>query len=177
MTHPSLQSRVVHLDNAKHHGGTRATNTITLIVMHTTAGDSAMSSIDYLNTTTGKSASYHHVIDRDGTIYRMCPITQVAYHAGDSAWPNPRRYPPGNHTSVNTRSIGIAWANRNDGEALTPAQKESALWLCALYCRDDAIPVSQVVGHCEVSPGRKTDPTPAISMDDWRAELAAYLST
>lgn len=176
MTHPSLQDRVVRLDNAVHHGGPRDRSRIDLIVMHATAGGSAMSSIDYLNSTTDKQASYAYVIDRDGIIYRMCPPAVIAYHAGDSAWPTPKRYPPGNHSSVNPHSLGIAWANWDDGEALTPKQTESGLWLCSVFIRDPGVPVERVVGHYEVSPGRKSDPEPAIPMEVWRDQLTYYLA-
>lgn len=183
----SLQARVT-LASCTHHGPDRDPNAITLIVMHCTEGDSAQSSITYLNTTTDKVASYAYVIDRDGTIYRMCPAHTVAYHAGDSQWPNPRQYPPGNvyededgdthHHTVNPRSLGIAWANKDDGsEPLTRAQVESALWLCGVYLPTTAVQTSaNVIGHRECSPGRKFDPTPCVMpMDVWRALVTLYV--
>jgi N-acetyl-anhydromuramyl-L-alanine amidase AmpD len=33
-----------------------------------------------------------------------------------------------------------------------------------------------MIGHYECSPGRKTDPKPAITMDDWRDQIRTYLS-
>lgn len=173
----SLQSRVRHLGLPTHKGPAREMDAIDMIVLHCTAGESAMSSIEYLNTTRGTVASYHHVIDRDGTIYRMCPVTYVAYHAGDSAWPNPVSYPPGNGgRSVNSRSIGIAWANRDDGEPLTRPQVESALWLCSLYVSTNHVSVDLILAHREVSPGRKVDPVPeAMPMDVWRRLTRLYL--
>ena len=125
MTRPSLQSRVVHLDNAVHHGELRQEK-VSLIVMHCTEGGSAQSTIEYLNTTDEKTASYHYIIERDGTIYRMTAPNIVAYHAGDSAWPNPVPATPANPEkpnggrSVNRRSIGIAWAHQGR-EQLTVA--------------------------------------------------------
>jgi len=171
MTYRSLQSRVVPLNNARYHGPRRSQFDINLIVMHCTAGASAHSSIVYLNRPNSNApASYHYVIDRDGTIYRHCPPDTVAYHAGDSAFPaDPSKAKQGG--SVNPHSLGIAWANRNDGEPLTEPQIESALWLCSVF----EIPPERVVGHCEVSPGRKTDPQPCMDMDEWRNRLRAYL--
>ena len=122
MSYRSLQSRVVPLNNARYHGARRSPHDINLIVMHCTAGASALSSIGYLNRPNAEApASYHYVIDRDGTIYRHCPPDTVAYHAGDSAFP-PDPAKPKQGTTVNTRSLGIAWANRNDGEPLTDEQ-------------------------------------------------------
>lgn len=168
---PSLQNRVVHLDSARYHGGLR-TRPVTLLVLHCTAGGSAQSSIRWLNRpgATGV-ASYHYVIDRDGTIYRMLPTDKVAYHAGDSWFPaEPTKMRQ--EKTVNGFSIGIAWANRNDGERLTEKQIESAEWLCRLFMQRYKIPPSRVVGHNEVSPRRKTDPAPAVSMAHWRARLS-----
>jgi N-acetyl-anhydromuramyl-L-alanine amidase AmpD len=180
MSRPSLQDRVVHLDNAVHHGSLREQK-ISLIVMHCTEGGTAKSTIDYLNTTTDKTASYHYIIERDGTIYRMCRTNIVAYHAGDSAWPNPVKATPANPDkpnggkSVNRESIGIAWAHQGK-EILTDAQIESALWLCGFHMDENLIPPSCVVGHYEISPGRKPDPLPAMDMKEWRALLLNYVT-
>lgn len=178
MTMRSLQHRVVRLDNAKYHGGARPWSAINMIVMHCTAGGSARSSIEWMNRPNADNkTSYAYLIDRDGMIYRMCAPLLTAYHAGDSAFPADPAKAPKQGTTVNRRSLGIAWANYNDGEPLTAKQIESGLWVCATYCRgsNTSIPVPRVVGHSEVSPGRKTDPSPAVLLDDWRAQLAAYL--
>lgn len=169
----SQQSKVVHLDNAVHHGGQRDLSAITLIAMHATADKSSgMASIRYLNTTDEKKASYHLVIERSGQILRMLPIESVAWHAGDSAWPSPQRYPPGNGGhSVNSFSIGISFANDNESEDLTDEQITSGLWLCHYYMNLLRIPPSRVVSHADVSPGRKTDPAKMRSRE-WRQLLA-----
>lgn len=170
----SLQSRVHVLDNAAYHGGPRALDEIVYLIYHATAGTSAASSIGWLNrpgVPSGKKASYHYIIDRDGTIWRMTPATLIAYHAGDSAWPSPVQFPPGNGGhSLNLASIGVAWANLDDGEPLTAAQLESGLWLATVF----PVPLARIRGHYEISPGRKEDPAAAIHMDDWRGLVARY---
>jgi len=179
----SRQSRVRALDNARYHGGTRS-QVIDTIVMHNTAGASGASSIGWMNRLgpsgeplpRNKRTSYHYIIERDGTILRMTPVSLIAYHAGDSAIPADPKKAPTQGTSLNSRSIGIAWANRDDGEVLTDEQIESALWLCTVMMEQHPIPIERVVGHYEVAPKRKTDPKPAIDMVTWRAKLAAYLS-
>lgn len=182
MSPPSLQSRVEHLDNALHHGGLRDAAVVTMLIWHASEGDeSAADTVHYLNTTQDKTASYHYVIDRDGGITRMTNPILVAYHAGDSAWPNPIRATPANPDrpnggrSVNAISIGICFANngRNTGEAITDAQRESGLWLAGSLADD--YPIARHLGHLEVSPGRKVDPGPSLDMDEWRAAIAAYL--
>ena len=167
---------VRRLDNAVHHGGERVIDPC-LVVWHTTDGDSAQGSIDYLNSTADKSASYHYLIDRDGTVLRMTEPGLIAYHAGDSAWPHPKVATPDNQkpngSSINRLSIGIAWANK--GEPLTVQQKASGLWLAKIYCAKYGLTPLQMIGHYECSPGRKTDPMPAIDMDTWRQNIRDYL--
>lgn len=174
----SLQSRVVWLDNARHKGVERPLSEVTLLVMHATASgktETAKSVIAWMNGQ-NNPISYHYVIGRAGEILRMCKPEIVAFHAGDSAWPNPRRATPDNQrphkgASVNRKSIGIAWVNNNHAEPLTALQVESAEWLCHFWMRKLGLAPSDVRTHAEVSPGRKTDPR-ALPGAEWRALLA-----
>lgn len=49
------------------------------IVLHHTAGGSAMSTINYWNSNTER-VSVHFIVDRDGTIYQCIPLSKWAYH-------------------------------------------------------------------------------------------------
>lgn len=176
----SLQHRVKILDNARHHGGARGASPAMIIWHATRSRESARSSINYLNGTVEKKASYHYVIDRDGAIYRMCRPELVAYHAGDSAWPHPV---PGDGTewckpnqgkSVNAISLGFSFANA-DGEQLGAEQLESGLWLAKVYMARFDIPPSLNRGHKEVSPGRKIDPA-GLDMADWRRRIGTQFT-
>ena len=179
MSHPSLQDRVTRVDSARHHGGP-FTQPRTMIVMHINAGGTFARSIAYLNSTTKKKAAYHYGIEKDGQILRMTDSGLIAYHAGDSAWPNPVRATPSNPDrpngglSVNSRSFGICWASR--GEKISDEQIESALWLCGFLMGLHRIPVGMVRAHSEVAPGRKFDPGSAQPMDEFRALLANYMA-
>jgi len=168
MTPPSMQHRVVRMDNAKYHGGAFKTAP-DLIVWHCTASHSPKQTMAYLNSGE-KRASYHYLIDRDGMIYRFCSPALVAYHAGISAW----LPPPVGRESVNKRSLGVAFANRNlPGYPLTAEQTESALWLGVTLMRLYKIPATHNVAHREVAPGRKTDPLPeTLDMNQWRLTLS-----
>lgn len=75
-------------------------STITTIVLHHDAGSSAKSTIRYLRRV---PASYHYIIERDGTIYKTVPTSARAWHAGVSNGPQG----PG----VNSYSIGICLSN------------------------------------------------------------------
>lgn len=119
---------------------------VTTVVLHATAGGSAESSIEWLRRI---NLSYHYVIERNGFITKCVPAGRVAYHAGKSLGPD--------GPNVNEYSVGIAFANRNDGEAITKAQLLAAAWL--LYELRKQFPdLRWVTTHYAVSPGRKTDP-------------------
>lgn len=119
----------------------------TTIVLHGTAGASGASSISWLRQI---GLSYHYVIDRDGAITKCVPISRVAFHAGKSVGPN--------GPNVNDYSIGIAWANLENGQdPLTPKQMEAAKELIQTLARDDS-GIRYLTRHKDISPGRKTDP-------------------
>ena len=110
----SLQSRVVRLDNARYHGGTRPASDIFYLIAHATFGGTFMSSIDYMNRDLddpkgpGKKTSYHYGIERTGKIVRMLDPLMIAYGAGDSAWPNPIHWSRGgNHSTLNPRCVTV----------------------------------------------------------------------
>lgn len=183
----SRQHLVTRVDYARYHGAERELESIEVLAMHATAGAHSFEiSRGWLNRqwdedypdehrplAAKKHASYHYGIDRDGSITRMLPIRIVAFACGDSAFPNPTHYPPGNGGhSINAKSVSIAWANDDKGEQLTEEQIDSGLWLCLTLMGQLRIPPSRVVGHYEVSPGRKPDPRAAMSMREWRQMLA-----
>ncbi len=120
---------------------------ISTIVLHGTAGASALSSISWLRFI---GLSYHYVIERDGTIYKAAPISRVAFHAGTSNGPE------GNN--VNDYSIGIAFANMENGvEPITEAQ----LTACHLLIRElvgSEPSIKWLTRHKDIAPKRKTDP-------------------
>lgn len=157
---------------ARHSGDARTATT--LCVWHSTAGASAESSISWMNRPGGAAVSYHFLIERDGTVVAHAPLGRVAYHAGRSAWPVPESGVPAG-SSVNGRSIGIAFANRNMPavdrafERVTEAQVAAAVALAAKLAKNypRLADIRAHVRHRDVAPGRKTDPEPDTL--DWRA--------
>ena len=184
----SRQHLVTRVDYARYHGAIRELSIIDLIAWHATAGaHDFATSRGWLNRQFDddgktplpkkKRASYHYGIDRDGSITRMLPIHVVAFGCGDSAWPNPIHYPPGNGSSVNVRAISVAWANDDKGEQLTDEQIVSGLWLGHTLMGlttegKNVIPPSMNAMHYEISPGRKGDPRAAMTGREWRQMLA-----
>lgn len=94
--------------------------------------------------------SAHYVICKDGTVHHMLNDYLRAWHAGNSHW--------GNNSDINSSSIGIEIDN-NGSEAFTNAQIASLLRVLARLKRDYAIPAANFIGHSDIAPGRKVDPS------------------
>lgn len=118
----------------------------TTIVLHASAGASAESSINWLEKI---GLSYHYIIERDGTVTKLAPVGRVAFHAGVSHGPN--------GSNVNDYSIGICFANRNNGEVFPNVQVDAAHALVNELTQ--TMPsLKYITTHYLVSPGRKNDP-------------------
>lgn len=173
---------IIRLDNARYQGG-RRTSPVLGIILHCTAGDTVEGATSWLNrflkNGEGK-ASYHYLIAKSGRITRTLDPGMVAYHAGRSRWPGL----PDSNGSLNHCTVGIGWANDNGSDAdlcdddLTPEQIGAGLWLCEAMMSRYGVPPNYVLGHREVSPGRKSDPLPRIlDLPAWRARLARRFPT
>ncbi len=92
--------------------------------------------------------SPHYIIDRAGTIYRLVPDGDIAYHAGKS------HLPDGN-THVNSLSIGIEIINTQK-DSPTDAEYNSVAAL--IKCLKSKYPIKYLLGHSDIASGRKTDP-------------------
>lgn len=141
---------------------------VNLIVLHATASGRVQTGRNVVGWMDSQptAISYHYVIERDGTMLRMCDPLFTAYHAGVSAWP----HRPVGRESVNKRSVGISFVNDNLTEPLTVLQLESADWICRVWMEKLGVGAAAVVAHKEVSPGRKTDPL-MLDMKAWRERL------
>jgi N-acetylmuramoyl-L-alanine amidase len=73
-----------------------------------------------------------------------------AHHAGISKW--------GNATDLNSSSIGIEIDN-NGNEPFTEQQMNSLLELLDRLKKAYNIPQTNFIGHADVAPGRKVDPS------------------
>ena len=135
---------------------------VTTIVLHGTAGTTVAGSLSWLRQI---GLSYHYVIDRDGSVTKAVPTGRVAYHAGVSSGPNGK--------NVNDYSIGIAFANKEDGkEAITIPQIDAARLLVKELTSADKN-IKWLTRHKDVSPGRKSDPK---MMDDGTLRFTASFS-
>lgn len=126
---------------------------VTILILHHTAG-SLPSSLDKLQ---GKDPKHkvgiHYVVTDElrPRVIRMVPESMAAYHAGKSAW--------GRHIGLNQHSIGIEVINY-DGNVYgySEAQAEVLFALCSEIIRRHDLRPWNVVGHSDVSVGRKVDP-------------------
>ena len=90
----------------------------------------------------------HYLIDRDGKVYQLVADQDVAYHAGVSRISDGRE-------NVNNFSLGIELMNKEDGE-YTGKQYVGLKKLVDNL--KEKYPIKYVLGHNQISSGRKTDP-------------------
>ncbi len=102
--------------------------------------------------------SAHILIRRDGELIQFVPLHRRAWHAGESSFEGRAR--------CNDYSIGIELEGC-DEEPYEAAQMEVLVSVIqALMCVYPKLNAQRIVGHCDIAPGRKTDPGPAF---DWAA--------
>jgi N-acetylmuramoyl-L-alanine amidase len=157
------------------------------IVIHYTAGGSLESSVRWLLKPEAK-ASAHLVVGKDGEIVQLVPFNTIAWHAGKSSWKGRsslNRFSLG----IEIDNAGIL-EKRVDGyytyfgkkiapenivlathknktsemawEAYTAEQIETVEAICLAIKAHYAI--TEIVGHEDIAPTRKTDPGPAFPL-------------
>ncbi len=98
--------------------------------------------------------SAHLLIRRDGELVQYVPFTRRAWHAGVSCF--------GGRERCNDFSIGIELEG-TDETAYTAAQyRVLSAVTRALMQAYPGIDRGRIVGHCDIAPGRKSDPGPAF---------------
>lgn len=109
--------------------------------------------------------SAHALIRRDGTLVQFVSLLERAWHAG-------RSYFQG-MDECNDFSIGIELEGADD-IPYTPEQYRSlAVLTTVIRSAWPAVTSDRITGHCDIAPGRKTDPGPAFDWLGFRASLQA----
>jgi N-acetyl-anhydromuramyl-L-alanine amidase AmpD len=131
----SLRVLIRHTPNQTDTNRTR--RTIDAIVIHDTEGR-FVGSVRALQNA-GRDASAHFVVSRRGQVVQLVPVTDIAWHSGNSTW--------------NLHSIGIeheGWANRRG--SYTPAEYRASAELVAYLARRWGIPLDRrhIIGHYQV---------------------------
>jgi N-acetyl-anhydromuramoyl-L-alanine amidase len=107
----------------------------------------------FYETLRGLRVSAHLLIRRDGAMVQFVPFERRAWHAGASCWKGRER--------CNDFSIGVELEGADDLPYADPQYEALARLVPSLRQR---YPLPDIAGHCDVAPGRKTDPGPAF---DW----------
>ncbi|GAB3019871.1 N-acetylmuramoyl-L-alanine amidase [Niabella terrae] len=120
------------------------------VIIHHTAQNSCEETLRTFTRKGSREVSAHYVICRSGTVYHMLNDLLRAHHGGVSRW--------GTLTDLNSSSIGIEIDN-NGHEPFTEAQINSLLVLLNNLKTTYKIPESNFLGHADIAPGRKVDPS------------------
>lgn len=108
--------------------------------------------------------SSHLLIRRDGELVQFVPFHERAWHAGESCFEGREK--------CNDFSIGIELEGTDEQPYETAQIKRLAEVIRALCEAYPGLTPDRVVGHSDVSPGRKTDPGPYFDWDGLRSLLA-----
>jgi N-acetylmuramoyl-L-alanine amidase len=175
-------------------GGRFAAGQPDTLVIHFTGGRSAQSSADWLCSPKAK-ASAHLIIGQEGDIIQLADFHTITWHAGRSSWqgrsglnayslgieidnagPLEARE-DGYYTWFGTRIPEAQVLHATHRHADTPSywqtytekQIETVEYLCERLM--ETYDIDTLVGHEEISPGRKVDPGPAFPLDPLRERL------
>jgi N-acetylmuramoyl-L-alanine amidase len=122
-----------------------------MVIIHHTAEQSFEIALKTLQTqNSGGPVSSHYLIGRDGRLAQLVADDCRAYHAGGGAW--------GPYRDINSLSIGIELDNTGF-EPFAQPQIDTLLVLLEDLTRRYNIPRTQIIGHADVDPTRKQDPS------------------
>lgn len=170
-----------------------------ILVLHYTASGPSGDIARYFARSDVK-VSAHLVIRRDGSVIQCVPFNVVGWHAGPSTWStrDGRRFNGLNSHSIGIEienwgpvtKVGSGWKSWTgatvDGgnviearhkfgsptcgwESFTEAQVEATAEASRAICSEYNI--TDIVGHDDISPGRKSDPGPAWNMGSFTARV------
>jgi AmpD protein len=115
----------------------------------------------YYQSICGLKVSAHFFIRRNGETIQFVPCGKRAWHAGESCWQGRSR--------CNDYSVGIEL----EGSDTVPFADVQYAALAALTrALQQRYPITEIVGHSDIAPGRKTDPGPCFDWEHYRALLS-----
>jgi len=119
------------------------------VIIHHTSDDNVDQALRTLSNPL-RSVSAHYLVGRDGSIIQLVDERARAWHAGEAKW--------GSNTDLNSASLGIELDN-NGREPFSEAQISALLALLSDIKARYHIPAANFLGHADVAPKRKTDPS------------------
>jgi AmpD protein len=108
--------------------------------------------------------SAHLLIRRDGELVQYVPFSKRAWHAGPSCYRG--------KSACNDFAIGIELEGQDDEAYETIQYRRLVELVTQLRERFPAIGRDDIVGHCDIAPGRKTDPGAAFDWTRLKSMLA-----
>ena len=115
----------------------------------------------YYRSIYGLRVSSHFLIRRDGETIQFVPCEKRAWHAGESCWQGRRR--------CNDYSIGI---ELEGSDSVPFADVQYAALAALTRALQKQYPITDIAGHSDIAPGRKTDPGPCFDWERYRALLS-----
>ena len=125
---------------------------IKFIIFHYTGMKKESAAINRL-TNIQSEVSSHYLIKNNGEIITLVPDLYIAWHAGKSSW--------GSFKSLNKNSIGIEVTNPGHEfryKEFSKKQISALLKLSKFLIKKYKISHKNILGHSDVTPGRKKDP-------------------
>ncbi|WP_076416735.1 1,6-anhydro-N-acetylmuramyl-L-alanine amidase AmpD [Shewanella sp. UCD-KL12] len=111
----------------------------------------------------GLEVSAHFLIRRDGELVQYVSCDDRAWHAGVSSYLG--------RNGCNDFSLGVELEG-TDTQAYTSAQYKRLQQLTlALFESYPMLNADSVVGHCDIAPGRKTDPGESFDWKKYRSSI------
>lgn len=149
-----LKKQPAGIDNTRSASGWVGTTNFSMrkpnfVILHHTAQNSCEQTLNTF-TIERTQVSAHYVICRDGAVQHMLSDYLRAWHAGAGKW--------GNVTDLNSVSIGIELDN-NGFEPFTEPQINNLIIVLADLKKKYNIPAANFIGHSDIAPGRKVDPS------------------
>lgn len=117
----------------------------------------------YFSTIAQMCVSAHALIRRDGSVVQFVSLLDRAWHAGRSCFEGVEE--------CNDFSIGIELEGADDIPYALEQYQSLAELTVAIRSAWPAVTDDRITGHCDIAPGRKTDPGPAFDWPGFRASV------
>ena len=118
------------------------------------------SDVSYYETIRDLRVSAHFFVRRNGGIIQFVPCGKRAWHAGESCW--------NGRTCCNDFSIGVEM----EGSDTVPFTDSQYVALVALTIELSKVyPITDITGHSDIAPKRKTDPGPYFDWNQYKKAL------
>ncbi|MGB0523343.1 MAG: N-acetylmuramoyl-L-alanine amidase [Flammeovirgaceae bacterium] len=193
--HKLVGDNVKPFEQTKKVSGKFAPGALDTIIVHYTASPSFRSAYNSLMNPRIK-ASAHILLDRDGTVLQMADFETIAWHAGRSSYKDRSGF---NKYSIGIEIVNAGPLKLKNGEYFDvynikkPADQvmegkhrnrpivskywhkytEEQIKITEEICRllVDKYGIKYILGHEEISVGRKFDPGPAFPLDEMRERI------